>query len=197
MHYALGQKPTDKQIAFAASIVYKKPAEKDKYSDKGRKYFSVKEMKLSASPAKEHDKRYTEVTDIHDGSNRSIFRILVPEYSDGLIKYNYAHAIRAWVEAQDDKTRRGNWMERPAEFLGWFKNQGMDSRRAHDLVSEIDSAYHAATCVCQSYNVRDSAIRSIECYLRNAENRKRFAREETARAEAAAAAAEPSDTSAA
>jgi len=54
---------------------------------KGRRWFSAKELKVSKAPSKEHDKRYEEVREIHDGSVNSIFRILVGEYSSGLDKY--------------------------------------------------------------------------------------------------------------
>jgi hypothetical protein len=92
LYYTIWQRPDAKHIAWAASVIYKAPKEGD-WSAK-RKYFSAKEMKVSASPLKQYDKRYEEVRDIHDGSPNSIFRILIPEYADGLQKYIYASAIR-------------------------------------------------------------------------------------------------------
>ncbi len=73
--WVLSQRPSDKEIAFAASVVWKEGVK--------TRYFSVKQMKVSASPEKSHDKRFEEIRDFHDGSTASIKRILTPEWSDG------------------------------------------------------------------------------------------------------------------
>jgi hypothetical protein len=81
LRFTIWQRPDVKHIAWAASVIYKAPKDGD-WNHK-RTYFSAKEMKLSKAPAKQYDKRYEEVREIHDGSPKSIFRILIPEYADG------------------------------------------------------------------------------------------------------------------
>lgn len=71
--FTFSRRPSVKAIEFAASVKFKAVEEKDWL--KGRRWFSAKKMKVSKAPSKEHDKRYEEVRDIHDGSPKSIFRI--------------------------------------------------------------------------------------------------------------------------
>jgi hypothetical protein len=112
--FTFSRRPSVKAIEFAASVKFKAGEEKDWL--KGRRWFSAKELKLSKAPSKEHDKRYEEGREVHDGSANSIFRILIGEYSSGLEKYLTADAIRDWVLAQE---RGGLYMQLPAEFLKW------------------------------------------------------------------------------
>jgi hypothetical protein len=120
------RRPSVEQIEFAASIRYKAPAEKDWF--KSRRWFSVKELKLSKSPSKEHDRRYEEVRDIHDGSPSAIYRMVLPEYASGLERYLYAGAVREWVLAQKDG---GLYMPLIGEFLKWTDDRDT-SRQLRD-----------------------------------------------------------------
>ena len=159
LFYTIWRRPSDKEIAFAASVIFKAPAD-DKGWNRKRVYFSPKEMKISKSPAKEHDKRYFEVTDAHDGSAKSIYRILIGEYSDGLQKYITAEAIREWTQAND-----GPWMELPAEFLGWFK----DDRDQREKSRHLRDAYEACKNITESYRLRANVESSLANYKRSVE----------------------------
>jgi hypothetical protein len=97
LYFTICRRPDEKHIAWAATVQYKKP--KDGEYAKPR-YFSAKELKVSAAPSKAYDKRFEEIRDVHDGSANSIFRILVPEYADGLEKYIIAEAIRDSARAR-------------------------------------------------------------------------------------------------
>jgi hypothetical protein len=74
--FTFARRPSVKQIEFAASIKYKAAEEKD--WNKSRRWFSVLEMKVSKSPSRQHDKRYEEVRDIHDGTPNAIYRMVLP-----------------------------------------------------------------------------------------------------------------------
>lgn len=143
-----------KAIEFAASVKFKAGEEKDWL--KGRRWFSAKELKVSKAPSKEHDKRYEEVREIHDGSPNSIFRILVGEYSSGLEKYLTADAIRDWVLAQD---RGGLYMPMTAEFLKWTDDR--------DKVRQLRDAVEACKNITESVRLRSSTESLVENYRRS------------------------------
>ena len=151
--FTFSRRPSVKAIEFAASVKLKAAEEKDWL--RGRRWFSAKELKLSKSPSKEHDKRYEEVREIHDGSPNSIFRILVGEYSSGLEKYLTADAIRDWVLAQD---RGGLYMQMPAEFLKWTD----DRDKARLLRDAVESCKN----ITESYRLRSAAESAITSYRR-------------------------------
>lgn len=151
MFFILNRKPSVKQIEFAASIVFKE-------SDKewgSRRYYSIKEIKVSKSSAKEHDKRYAEIPSWADGSADAIYRLLVPEYADGIDRYAYLSAIRDWAIASD----RG-YMQLPAEWLGWFKND--PDYREKSLA--MRDAWEMCWNVCESFRLKDSALGQLEHY---------------------------------
>jgi hypothetical protein len=150
LFYTIWRRPDAKHIAWAASVIYKKP--KDGEYGKPR-YFSAKEMKVSASPSKQYDKRYEEVRDVHDGSANSIFRILVGEYADGMEKYATASAVRDWLMEHD------GYMELPAEFLKWFNGDREKARQLRD-------AYEACKHVTEAYRLRSAVESSLENYKR-------------------------------
>jgi len=152
--YSIGHRPGSDQIAFAASVVYQKPKD-DKQYVKPR-YFSLNEMKVSSSDSKRHDKRYEEVREFHDGSAKSIFRILIPEYADGLMVYAYADAIREW--ALEDNARA--YTQLPGLFLEWTKD--------HDAAQQLHNAYTACWNLVQAYQLRHSAEAAIDNYKRRA-----------------------------
>lgn len=145
--YALSNRPHVNAIQFAATVLWK--------DDGKRRYFSVNEAKISSSPSKQYDKRYQEITDIHDGSPKSIYRILIAEHSDGIQKYSYASAIRDWVLAHPDR----GWMELPGQFLQWSKDRD-DARKLYE-------AYESCWNLVQSYQFRHMANVGIENYKRS------------------------------
>jgi hypothetical protein len=155
LFFSIWRRPSDKEIAFAASVIYKPP--KENGWKHRRTYFSAKELKVSKAPSKEHDKRYEEVRDIHDGTSKSIFRILIGEYSSGLTKYIYAEAIRDWLLAHD------GWMELPAEFLGWFK----DDPEQREKERQLRDAYECCRNITESYRLRAAVESSLESYKRH------------------------------
>ena len=158
LYFAINRRPSIKQIEFAASVIYKAPKDGSGWSLKGRRYFSLKEMKISSSPSKEHDKRYTEITDVHDGTPASIFRILMTDsYADGLDRYCYAEALHDWVMDQPDM-----YMELPAEFLKWFKED-------RDKARQLQNAYEACRSITESMQARNRCESAIANYKRSIE----------------------------
>lgn len=151
--FTFARRPSLKEIEFAASVKYKGHEEKDWL--KSRRWFSAKELKVSKAPSKEHDKRYEEVRDVHDGSPSSMFRILLGEYSTGIQKYLIADAIRDWVMAQDHD---GMYMPMTAEFLKWS-----DDREKARLLRD---AFEACKNVTESYRLRMATESAIENYRR-------------------------------
>ncbi len=151
--YSLANRPSNKSIEFAASILWKAP--KDDKSWSKPRYFSVTEQKISSSPEKRHDKRYQEITDVYDGSPEAIFRILVREYSDGIEKYCYASAIRDWVHEGDNR----GYMQLPGIFLKWSKDN-QDAQKLRD-------AYEACWYLIQAYQYRHMANGHLENYKRS------------------------------
>jgi len=152
--FTFARRPSVKAIEFAASVKFKAGEEKDWL--KGRRWFSAKELKVSKAPSKEHDKRYEEVREVHDGSVNSIFRILVGEYSSGLEKYLTADAIRDWVLAQD---RGGLYMPMTAEFLKWTDDR--------DKARQLREAVEACKNITESVRLRSATESLIENYRRS------------------------------
>ena len=150
--FTFARRPSLKEIEFAASVIYKAREEKDWL--KSRRWFSAKELKVSKAPSKEHDKRYEEVRDVHDGSPNLIFRILVGEYSSGLQKYLIADAIRDWVLAQDG----GMYMPLTAELLKWTDDR--------DKARQLRDAFEACKHITESYRLRAATESAIENYKR-------------------------------
>ena len=152
--YTFARRPSLNEIEFAASVKYKAAEDKDWL--KSRRWFSAKELKISKAPSKEHDKRYEEVREVHDGSPNSIFRILIGEYSSGLVKYLYPDAIRDWVLGQD---RGGMYMPMTAEFLKWTD----DREKARLLRDSVEACKN----VTESYRLRMATESAIEHYRRS------------------------------
>ena len=150
LYYTIWRRPDAKHIAWAATVIYKAPKEGE-YGK--RRYFSAREMKVSAAPSKEYDKRYQEIRDIHDGSANSIFRILLSESADGMEKYATAEAIRDWLMEHD------GYMELPAEFLKWFDGD-------RDKARQLRDAYECCRNVTEAYRLRSAAESSIESHKR-------------------------------
>lgn len=170
VYFTIWSKPRDKEIAFAASIIYKAPPEEKRYTAKKR-YFSVKELKCTAG--KEYDKRYTEVTDVHDGTSKSIFRILIPEFTDGLEKYCYAEAIRNWLLEND------GWAEMPGVFLKWYDS----TERAR----ELRDAFEACKDITEAHRLKANVQRRLDNQRENREHKAESARKAAETAAAAEA----------
>jgi hypothetical protein len=152
--FTFARRPSVKEIEFAASVKFKAGEEKDWL--KNRRWFSAKELKVSQAPSKEHDKRYEEVREIHDGSPDSIFRILVGEYSSGLEKYLTADAIRDWVLAED---RGGLYMPMTAEFLKWTDDR--------DKARQLRDAVETCKNITESVRLRSATESLVENYRRS------------------------------
>jgi len=147
MRYRLSGGPRLSQIEFCASVVFR---ESDKEYSK-RRWYSVELEKVSSNQDKRHDKRFQEISEWNDGSADAIYRMLRPDYADGLREYNAADAIRDWAMDQPKK-----WMDLPAIFLGWTK----DPNQAR----QIRDAFEAARAAVSAYSYRTMAERSCEQY---------------------------------
>ena len=154
--YDITRRPADASIAFAASVKFKSAVRPDGEAtgyEKHRRWFSVDEKKVSASESKRYDKRYTEVEKQHDGSPDAIYRMLIPEYADGLEFYAYADAIRDWCHADPDHGRP-YFYGHTAQFLKWFDG---DAHKA----GELRYAYKACLHLARAYQERSES----ECML--------------------------------
>ena len=154
VYYTILQRPRTDLIEFAASIVYSDKA--DKTGRQVRRYYSLEEVKISSSPSKQHDKRYQEIESRHDGSAESIFRILLPEYADGLMRLTYAEAIREWALAHN------LYIPLVGEFLGWFPG---DNHR--NKSQALRQAFSACQNACEAYQRRAAAVCELGCYQNN------------------------------
>ena len=152
--YDVTRRPADASIAFAASAKFKAKSDTEPW-EKHRRWFSVQEKKISASESKRYDKRYTEVEKQHDGSPDAIYRMLIPEYADGLEFYTCADAIRDWCQTDPDH-ERPYFYGHTAQFLKWFDG---DSRKA----GELRYAYKACLHLARAHQERGES----ECMLHN------------------------------
>lgn len=156
--YEVERRPTDAAIAFAASVVFKPAVRADGEEtgyEKHCRWFSLEQKKVTTSESKRYDKRYQEVEKRHDGTPDSIYRILIPEYANGLEFYTYADAIRDWCQAGDGN-ERPYFYGHTAQFLKWFDG---DAHRAQ----ELRYAYKACLEISRAYRARCEA----ECMLHN------------------------------
>ena len=156
--YRVSDKPSDDSIAFAASVVFKAIDETHSWEKKTR-YFSVSEKKITSSDTKQYDKRYQRVESWCDGKADAIYRMLIPEYSSGLERLQYATAIRDWLMRQEN-----GWMELPARFLKWTES--------NDTAREIMHALESAQYVVESTRLRHAAESNIASTRRNLESAK-------------------------
>jgi hypothetical protein len=153
--------PHAKDIEFTASIIFKglKNADgADSCYEKTVRYYSLEERKISAAPAKQYDKRYQKIEPWCDGKPDAIYRMLVPEWGNGMHHYGYADSIRDWCLNDFSKdSKRPVWDQGlPAQFLKWFDG---DHRKAQ----ELRYAHKACLAVKASWQERWQA----DCYLKN------------------------------
>ncbi len=142
MQYTLSQRPTEQALRFAATVIYR-PGK--------TRYFSLDQLKISASDSKRHDKRYIEMNEAHDGSPRAMLRVLTPEYAHGFQVYATAEAVRDWLMRNDQHA------ELPACLLKW-----LDEDR--DRARELHRAYTVCCGIAESARLRENAEREIENY---------------------------------
>jgi hypothetical protein len=145
------RRPTDKEILFASSVVYKEGK---------RRWYSIREQSISSSESKRHDKRYEEVCSEHDGSAKSIYRLLVGQWPDALRAYNVAAAIYDWCRADNDRP----YILTPARFLEWTDN--------YEVADTLHTAYEACRNLCEGYRLLCSGSRGIQNYARHVERQK-------------------------
>jgi hypothetical protein len=164
MTYPLMARPSVKEIEFAASVVYKPMSETQPWEKKPR-YYSVAEKKITTAGDKQYDKRYAKVETWNDGGAMAIFQMLIPDWSDGLMRFCYVEAIREWAFAADDRP----YMQLSALFLEWTKDPDAAREMAHGL--------EAAKAVVESRRLRAVAESNIESVRRNVERRAAMALE--------------------
>jgi len=181
LYYTLGQKPSDDKLAFAASIIY---GEKDKEWTK-RRYYSISLEKITRNREKEHDTRYKEIAEWNNGTPSAIFGVILPEYADGLEKWQYAQRVREWC----DVNLKNGYMEMPAVFLKWFKEKS-------DAAREFRDAFECCWNIAQSYTLRQSALNHIQNHRERIEVRAAQAEAMKAEQEKEETAAEPEATAA-
>lgn len=130
--YVVLRKPDTEKIEFAASVVWK---DSDQHWEK-RRYYSIKLQKVGGR-AKEHDKRFTEITKYQDGSRSSILKLVTSEYADGFERFQNAEAVRLWAGEQKKHVEVGEgW---PEWFDGeWRKNNAV--RGAMELCRALAEA---------------------------------------------------------
>lgn len=134
-----------KDIAFAASI---------KYDAEKTRYYSMQEMKVSASDKKRHDRRYEMVPEWADGSLQSIFRLLTLDWSyQGVItRFDLYRQIKDYV----------------LDLNGWF-GPGIDGHgigSSEDMYSLNDS-FSAVRLQVEAYRKMYHAKRVYECLMNN------------------------------
>jgi hypothetical protein len=145
------RRPSDKEIVFASSVVYK---------ENKRRWYSLREENISSSDSKRFDKRYEEVQTFHDGSAKSMLGILAGEFPDGMRVYNVAAAIYDWCRADNDRP----YILTPARFLEWTDK--------YDEADRIHGAYEACRNICEGYRLCVWGGRQIENYRRSIERQK-------------------------
>jgi len=144
--YELLRAPCVASIEFAASVIFKSSGEGSSYEKKTR-YYSTSEKKITTTPSKCHDKRYSQVTASEDGSAGAIYRMLLPEYANDLERLTYAEAIREWCLAGGEKRP---YIPLVAEFLEWYKDDPNRRQKAQDL----RHALSACQSLARAYQLR-------------------------------------------
>ena len=161
LSYRLARSPRPEDIEFCAGVVFKPQSEGSTYEKKTR-YYSVSERKVTSNPEKQHDKRYQQVENSHDGSPNAIYRMLLPEYAHALEAYQFAAAVhKYWLSLPSSHPF---YMEMPALFLEWTKDR--------DEARSFRDSFDAALAVVESSRLRSSAENDIENAIRRATARK-------------------------
>ncbi|HEX5426563.1 MAG TPA: hypothetical protein VFW94_23650 [Candidatus Acidoferrales bacterium] len=165
--FRLNRGPLRQAIEFCATVVWGKRDEENKSYEK-RRYFSIAERKWGTHKTKQYDKRYQELTSDHDGTTKSLYRLLLPEFADGLERYLTARAIYQWTMEDSDR-----YMQLPGTFLKWFEGDGYDSR-GNDKARALRDAFEACVAIAESWQKRQHT----ECHINNYKNRLEHAHEQ-------------------
>jgi hypothetical protein len=153
LKYKLTSEPEDAIFEFATQVVYKS----------GKKRFYSREFnRISSVRAKQHDKRWFEITNNMDGSPSSLMDFMLDEYNrSGLIRYVYARKLRKWLYEHATKRQRHNLdMPLPAEFIGWTQ----DWHENH----AIDAAWDAVQIAINIYEQKRRFNDNVQRYTSNA-----------------------------
>lgn len=143
--YLFESGPDVPDIVFASTVLY---------DEKRKRYYSLKERKVSSSGNKRNDRRWEEVPTWADGTPKSMYRLLLPDYAKGLMALEFATAIHDWVWGIGrDKDL---WMETPTRFLEWFTDQ--------DEARRLQSAYEACRNLARAHRLNNHAVSLIEHY---------------------------------
>ena len=118
----------DKDVAFAASVVYKEAPEGKRQKEH---YYSIEERKITASENKRYDKRYNRVETWMDGKPEATVRLLWREYYDPLDTFVLNHQVRDWYFAHD------GWMEMPKIFPDMSRDDAMHLHDAYNLLHSV------------------------------------------------------------
>jgi hypothetical protein len=141
--YVLRERPRTDLINFAASVVWK---ESDNLYDK-RRFYSMHLLKIGGR-AKQHDKRFNEISRYNDGSCASILSLVNSEYADGLTRFQNAEAIREWAASQSKHVPKGEgW---PEWFGGdWAKNNALRGALSacSNIVESVERRYQAENSI--------------------------------------------------
>ena len=158
--YTFTNVPSDESISFAASVVYKQGRNKDK-KPKPR-YYSMDLQRISAVSSKKWDRRFEEITESMDGSPDHIMNLLMRRYSrDGITRYAYINAIRAWFDkSATKKQRRDFYVEMPAKFVGWTES--------YDEIHAIQYAWDAVLEMINIYRAKLDFDNKMQSYKQHA-----------------------------
>jgi hypothetical protein len=158
LSYRLSSGVSREEIEFCASIVFKAREEGAMYEKKTR-YYSVAERKTSSTPTKQYDTRYKRIEPWNDGTAEAIYRMLIPEWADGLTMFAMARSIREWALKAE-----GQYMQLVGLFLKWTETS--------DEAREMYHSFDAAREVAESYRLRASAESQVENCRRNVERKR-------------------------
>lgn len=137
---------TNADIEFAFSVIYKEGK---------TRYYSREQRKVSASPAKRHDKRYEEITSYFDGSLDSAYRVLWRDFYNGIRAYSLMESILRYQNQVHHQ-----YLGIAADHLKW----NVDRER-------LASAWACATEVVEAEDRRALAARRLRNYQRELDER--------------------------
>ena len=142
---------TDKQIAFAVSVIYKDKSDKGK-----RQYYSIGEQKVSTADKLRYDKRYEKVAEWCDGSPSAVYRLLYKDHYSALQCLSLAATVEDWFQRTQDH----------------YSTDQTSSRLAWDIQDYnqryvIEHALSTMQSVLKAYAALSNAPRHISGYLRN------------------------------
>lgn len=135
-------------------------------------YFNPRDLKVSSSPNKQHDKRWEKLTDYMswvDGSAAAIYALLKwPEnnYDDALDTYRKYSCIHDTLKEEYDR-----WSERPAKFCG------LEDDKTWGGYLSFDTSYRILSQLVESYCLHAAAV----CTVQRREEHRQFLKEREAK----------------